>query len=79
MNTQEVKIGNYIKGQYKYGCIQGIVTKVLKNTVTIAECRSHYDTVTVTKVEKSVTRNRISDVYESINDAYKNIINHPVS
>lgn len=59
MTTQEIKIGNFVKGKYKYGCICGIVVKINKSTVVIQEYQGYYNTYTKTEKLVNLTKSRI--------------------
>ena len=59
---QEIKVGDFIRGQYRYGCIQGIVQKVLKDKVVIKRCNQWYNKFTLTSELVNVTKSRISQV-----------------
>lgn len=66
--TQEIKIGNYIKGYFGFGCIEGQVVKVNKSSVLIKKYNSRYNrvdgTTTRTETEETVTvrRDRVTEV-----------------
>ena len=57
--TTEIKIGDFIKGKYKFGCICGIVTEVKKSIVVIKECKQYYKEYTLTNDLLNVTKSRI--------------------
>ena len=59
---QEIKVGDFIRGQYRYGCIQGVVQKVLKDKVVIKRCHQFYNEFTLTSELVNVTKSRISQV-----------------
>ena len=62
MTTQEIKKGDFIKGQYKFGCINGIVTKVNKNHVVINRHSWTQNQFTATNELVNVTKSRIYQV-----------------
>jgi hypothetical protein len=62
MTTQEIKKGDFIKGQYAFGCINGIVTKVNKNNVVINRHLNLYNEFTPTNELVNVTKSRIYQV-----------------
>jgi hypothetical protein len=62
MTTQEIKIGDFIYGSYKYGSICGIVVKVNKSVVVIQQYNGFYNTYTKTENIVNVTKNRIYEV-----------------
>lgn len=64
-----MEIGNFIQGQYKFGCIAGSILKINKNTVIIEKCHLHYKQCLKCKVEVSVTKSRISEIHTSIEAA----------
>jgi len=70
--TNEIKIGDFIKGSYKYGCICGIVLKVNKSVVVIQEYNGFYNTYTKTENIVNVTKNRISEIGLEPNGILKN-------
>ena len=59
---QEIKVGDFISGQYRYGCIQGIVQKVLKDKVVIKRCNQWFNKYTLTSELVNVTKSRITRV-----------------
>ena len=59
MTTQQIKIGDFIKGSYKFGCICGIVTEIKKSIVVVKECNSYYDEYALTDNLVNVTKSRI--------------------
>ena len=59
---QEIKVGDFISGQYRYGCISGVVQKVLKDKVVIKRCYQFYSKYTLTSELVNVTKSRISQV-----------------
>lgn len=73
MKTQQltptkIKIGDFIKGSYKFGCIYGVVTKVNKTKIVIMECRQWYNEYTMTNILVNVTKSRISSIGLSENE-----------
>ena len=68
LSPAEIKIGDFIKGHYKFGCIYGVVTKVNKTKIVIMECRQWYDEYTMTNILVNVTKSRISSIGLSKNE-----------
>jgi len=60
--TNEIKIGDFIKGSYKFGCICGIVTEIKKSIVVIKQCNPYYNEYTLTTNLVNVTKSRISKI-----------------
>ena len=60
--TSEIQVGDFVKGSYKFGCIQGVVTTVKKEVIVIKKCSPHYNTFTQTNELVNVTRKRIYQV-----------------
>jgi hypothetical protein len=60
--TNEIKIGDFIKGEYKFGCICGIVTEIKKSIVVIQQCNPYYNEYTLTTNLVNVTKSRISKI-----------------
>jgi hypothetical protein len=58
-NLNEIKIGDFIKGSYKFGCICGIVTDIKKSIVVIKECNQLYNEYTLTNNLVNITKSRI--------------------
>jgi len=54
-----IKVGDFIKGSYKYGCICGVVTEVKKSIVVIKECNMWHNVYTLTDRLCNVTKSRI--------------------
>jgi len=46
MKATDLKIGDFITGSYKYGCVSGIVKKINKNTVVVNQHSEYYNTYT---------------------------------
>jgi len=57
-----IKVGDFIKGSYKWGCICGVVTEIKKSKVVIKECNQYYNVYTLTDLFVNVTKSRISIV-----------------
>ena len=68
LTPTEIKIGDFIKGSYKFGCIYGVVTKVNKTKIVIMECRQWYNEYTMTNILVNVTKSRISSIGLSENE-----------
>ncbi len=62
MTSDQIKVGDFIQGQYRYGCINGKVIKVLKNKVVIQRYSQFRDEYTPTDEEVNVTISRVSAV-----------------
>lgn len=69
--TNEIKIGDFIKGAYKFGCIQGIVTEVKKSIVVIKRCNPYYNEYTLTETLVNVTKSRITEIGLKENETIK--------
>lgn len=59
---KQIKIGDFIQGSYKYGCICGIVVDIKKSIVIINECKPYYNEYTVINNLVNVTKSRIRKV-----------------
>lgn len=59
---QNLKPGDFVKAQYKYGCICGLVIKVLKNVVIVKECEPCYNDYIITEKVTNITKSRIYQV-----------------
>ena len=57
--TNSIKVGDFIRGSYKYGCICGVVAEVKKSIVVIKKCQRHYNVYTLTNTFCNVTKSRI--------------------
>ena len=60
--ANEIKIGDFIKGSYKFGCICGVVTEIKKSIVVIKQCTPYYNEYTLTTNLVNVTKSRISNI-----------------
>ncbi len=60
--TNEIKVGDFIKGSYKFGAIDGIVVKVTKSIVVIKHCKQNAFTYTMTDTLVNVTKSRIYEI-----------------
>lgn len=67
----EINVGDFIKGSYKFGCISGIVTKVKKSIVIIKRCDQYYNEYTITELLVNVTKNRITEIGLKENETIK--------
>jgi len=67
----EIKIGDFIKGHYKFGCIQGIVVNLKKSVVIIKQCNGYYNEYTVTDRLVNVTKSRITEIGLKENEIIK--------
>jgi hypothetical protein len=54
-----IKVGDFIRGSYKCGCICGVVTQVKKSIVVIKKCKQNYNNYTLTDTLYNVTKSRI--------------------
>ena len=68
---KEIKIGDFIKGAYKFGCIQGVVIAVKKTIVVIKKCDAYYNEYTVTDFLVNVTKSRITEIGLQENEIIK--------
>ncbi len=59
MKANNLKIGDFILGSYKYGCVSGIVKKIKKNVVVIDQYSGYYNTYTAMNTELNVTIGRV--------------------
>jgi len=66
-----ITIGDFIKGNYKFGCIQGIVTEVKKSVVVIKKCSQRYNEYTVTETMVNVTKSTIYEIGLKENETIK--------
>ena len=62
MTTTDIKIGDFIKGSYKFGCICGVVKSVKKSIVIINQCDPNYNEYTLTNRTVNITKSRISQI-----------------
>jgi len=69
--TNEIKVGDFIKGSYKFGCIAGIVVKLKKSTVVIKKCNQYYNEYTTIESLANVTRSRITQIGLKENETIK--------
>jgi hypothetical protein len=67
----KIKIGDFIKGAYKFGRIHGIVTEVKKNTVVIKMCNQYYNEYTLIEKLVNVTKSRITEIGLKENEIIK--------
>jgi len=64
MTSDQIKVGDIIRGAYRYSSIMGKVIKVLKNKVVIQRHHVYFNEHTPTDEEVNVT---LSRVYEIMN------------
>jgi len=62
MTSDQIKVGDFIQGQYRYSCISGKVIKVLNNKVVIQRYVPYYNEYTPTSEEVNVSISRVSAV-----------------
>jgi hypothetical protein len=62
METDNLKVGDFVHGSYKCGCVCGVVFKIKKNVAVIQRYRRHYDIYTETDIKVNLTLKRISQV-----------------
>jgi len=62
MKATDLKIGDFITGSYKYGCVSGIVKKINKNTVVVNQHSEYYNTYTALNKDLNITISRIQEV-----------------
>ena len=67
----DIKIGDFVKGSYKCGCICGVVVDVKKSIVIIKKCNQHYNEYTLTEKLVNVTKSRIREVGLNENETLK--------
>jgi hypothetical protein len=67
----DIKIGDFVKGSYKFGCICGVVVDVKKSIVIIKKCNQHYNEYTLTEKLVNVTKSRIREVGLNENETLK--------
>jgi hypothetical protein len=60
--TNEIKIGDFIQGSYRYGCICGVVCEIKKSIVVIKQCTQFYEIFTLTNNLVNVTKKRINKI-----------------
>ncbi len=58
----EIKIGDFVKGSYKFGCICGVVTEIKKSIVVVNQCNPYYNEYTMTTNLVNVTKSRITKI-----------------
>jgi len=59
MTTSNIKIGDFVEAQYKFGCVSGMVKKVLKNKVIVSQHTQNHSTFTDLKKDLNITIERI--------------------
>lgn len=59
VNTENLKVGDFVRGAFRYGTKNGIVLKVNKNTVVVNECRQFYDEFFFINQTVNITKKRI--------------------
>ena len=57
--TSQIKVGDFIKGSYKFGVVSGIVTKIQKSIVVIKKLNPHYTEYNKTDELVNITKTRI--------------------
>jgi hypothetical protein len=62
MEIDKLKVGDFIKGSYKFGCVCGVVSKIKKSIVVIKICKPYYNEYTLTEHLLNVTKDRIHTV-----------------
>lgn len=67
----DIKIGDFIKGSYKFGCICGVVIDVKKSIVIIKKCNQNYSEYTLTEKLVNITKSRITEVGLKENEKLK--------
>ncbi len=60
--TQEITIGTFVGGKFKYGYVCGMVVSILKNHVVINRYNEYGNEYTQTKVNLNLTKSRISKI-----------------
>jgi len=77
--TPEVKIGDFIKAQYKCGLTCGIVIEIKKSIFVIKECQPFYNDYTLTDYLINITKTRIYQIGLNQDEKiiYKFIIKKP--
>jgi len=67
----DIKIGDFVKGSYKFGCICGVVVDAKKSIVIIKKCNQNYNEYTLTEKLVNVTKSRITEVGLNENETLK--------
>jgi len=67
----KIKIGDFIKSSYKFGCICGIVVLIKKSIVVIKQCDKYYNEYTLTDNLVNVTKSRIYNIGLDSNEKIK--------
>lgn len=60
--TNEIKRGDFIMGQYAFGCICGVVEEIKSKMVIINKCEQCYNEFTLTDTKVNVTKSRINQI-----------------
>ena len=69
----EIKIGDFVQGVYKCGCVCGVVVKIKKSVVIIKQCKPHYNEYTKTNFELNLTKSRIYQIGLNENEKIINL------
>lgn len=59
LNTENLKVGDFIKAGFKCGIRYGIVEKIRKDIVVIRNCTPYYHQYTLTNQLVNITKKRI--------------------
>lgn len=62
MSLDNIKVGDFIKGSYKFGIVSGVVSQIKKSIVVIKICNEHYNEYTLTEHLLNVTKKRINRI-----------------
>ena len=62
MKAQDIKIGDFVHGQYKYGNACGLVLEVFKTRVVIQKYHAWYEKFTPTNEKMNLTISRIYQI-----------------
>lgn len=61
-NNLEVKVGDFVLGAYKCGCVCGRIKSISKKVVVVSKHRPHFDTYTDLNEDLNITKSRIYKV-----------------
>ena len=62
MKATDLKVGDFVKGKYKYGCVCGVIESIAKNHVVIKKYQEWYSKYSETNSSLNLTISRIHEV-----------------